>query len=80
MTPDTAPPPRPLIFISYSHLDKVWKDRLLSHLKVLEGQARLEAWADSRIEVGDDWEAKIQIAMAQASIAVLLISRQFPYF
>jgi len=75
MTPDTEPQPRPLIFISYSHLDKVWKDRLLSHLKVLEGQARLEAWADSRIEVGDDWEAKIQAAMAQASIAVLLISR-----
>ena len=50
----------PLIFISYSHLDKVGKDSLLGHLKVLEGQARLEVWSDSRIEVGDDWEAKIQ--------------------
>jgi hypothetical protein len=75
MTPDAAPQPRPLIFISYSHKDEVWKDRLVGHLKVLEGQARLEAWSDSRIEVGDEWEAKIQEAMARASIAVLLISQ-----
>jgi hypothetical protein len=51
MTPDTDPQPRPLIFISYSHLDPVWKDRLLGLLKVLEGQAQIEAWSDSRIEV-----------------------------
>ena len=74
MATDPAPPPRPLIFISYSHLDPVWKDRLLGHLKVLEAQAQIEAWSDSRIEVGDDWEAKIQEAMAHASIAILLIS------
>jgi TIR domain len=73
----TDPPPRPLIFISYSHLDPVQKDHLLGHLKVLEAQAQIEAWSDSRIEVGDDWETKIQEAMARASIAVLLISYNF---
>ena len=37
----------------------------------------MEAWADSKIDVGDDWETKIQEAMAQASIAVLLITHNF---
>ncbi len=74
MPPDTAPQPRPLIFISYSRKDKNWKNRLLSHLQVLEG---IQVWADSRIEVGDAWEAKLQDAMAQADIAVLLVSRHF---
>jgi hypothetical protein len=77
MVTDPPSPPRPLIFISYSHLDPTWKNHFLGHLKVLEGQAQLEAWSDSRIEVGDDWEAKIQEAMARASIAVLLISHNF---
>ena len=80
MTPDTKPQPRPLIFISYSHLDKVWKDRLLSHLKVLEGQARLEAWADSSIEVGDDWEAKIQDGHGPGQHCGTANLPQFPYF
>ena len=50
MTPTTKPQPPPLIFISYSRKDKVWKDQFLSHLQLLQG---VEVWADSRIEVGD---------------------------
>ena len=34
---DTAPHmTKPTIFISYSHMDEEWKDRLRPHLKMLE--------------------------------------------
>jgi len=63
----------PSIFLSYSHKDEVWKDRLKTHLGVLE----LDAWDDRRIEGGADWFEEIRDAMARASLAVLLISPHF---
>lgn len=44
---------RPRIFISYSHADEVWKDRLMRHLRVLELEGDVELWDDRRIDVGD---------------------------
>ena len=66
---------RPTVFISYSHIDEEWKDRVVKHLKVLEPEGVLESWDDRRISAGDDWEAKIQEAMDRAAVAVLLISK-----
>ena len=43
-------PIRPLIFISYSHKDEAWKDRLVTRLNVLQYQDSLEIWDDRRIE------------------------------
>ncbi|HSS49972.1 MAG TPA: pentapeptide repeat-containing protein, partial [Thermoanaerobaculia bacterium] len=63
----------PSVFLSYSHKDEVWKDRLKTHLGVLE----LDAWDDRRIEGGADWFEEIQEAMARANVAVLLISQHF---
>jgi len=63
----------PSVFLSYSHKDEVWKDRLKTHLGVLE----LDTWDDRRIEGGADWFEEIQDAMARASVAVLLISQHF---
>lgn len=67
----------PSIFISYSHQDEVWKDRLLTHLQVLQWQEPLDLWDDRRISAGSDWYAAIQQAMAQARVAILLISADF---
>ncbi len=64
----------PSVFLSYSHKDEVWKDRLRTHLGVLEKQGLLETWDDRRIGAGSDWFEEIQAAMARASVAVLLIS------
>ncbi len=69
--------PTPSIFISYSHQDEVWKDRLLTHLQVLQWQEPLDLWDDRRISAGSDWYAAIQQAMAQAHVAILLISADF---
>ena len=68
---------RSRVFISYSHLDEGWKDRLVSHLGVLEGADRITLWVDRKIQPGDAWRAEIEQAMDDAAIAVLLVSADF---
>jgi hypothetical protein len=67
--------PRPKIFISYSHKDEQEKDALLAQLRALRHQA--DVWHDDRIGAGENWEQKINEAMEQASVAVLLITANF---
>ena len=64
----------PTVFISYSHKDEDWKDRLVSHLGVSQRQGLLFAWEDRLIGGGEDWFGKIQEAMDAARVAVLLVS------
>ncbi|HYN21397.1 MAG TPA: TIR domain-containing protein, partial [Thermoanaerobaculia bacterium] len=68
---------RPTVFVSYSHKDEVWKDRLVTHLKALELQGDLAVWDDRRIAAGDDWFPEIEEAMNRAAVAVLLVSPEF---
>lgn len=63
------------VFISYSHDDEAWKDRLVAQLGVLQQQHLLETWDDRQIAAGDNWQPHIELAMAQ--VAVLLISASF---
>jgi hypothetical protein len=65
---------KPTVFISYSHKDEEWKDRLVIHLGVLSHQGLLDLWDDRRIGAGEDWYQEIHEAMNAASVAVLLIS------
>jgi hypothetical protein len=67
----------PTVFISYSHRDEVWKDRLLTQLGVLQQQSLLELWHDRRISAGADWYQELSQAMAAAHVAMLLISAHF---
>ena len=71
------PAGRPTVFLSYSHKDEAWKDRLSAHLKGLLLQGDLESWDDRRIRGGDDWLAEIEAAMNRAAVAVLLVSPDF---
>jgi tetratricopeptide (TPR) repeat protein len=68
---------QPTVFISYSHKDEAWKERLVTHLGVLQSQGLLDMWDDRRIETGADWYPEIEAAMAAASVAILLISANF---
>jgi tetratricopeptide (TPR) repeat protein len=70
-------PTKTSVFISYSHRDEDWKDRVVGHLKVLGLGDELEVWDDRRIAKGDDWLPEIQAAMDRAAVAVLLISKDF---
>src|SRR4030095_3484686 len=67
----------PTVFISYSHRDEAWKERLLTQLGVLQQQSILELWHDGRIGAGADWYQDICQAMETAHVAVLLISAHF---
>ena len=67
----------PTVFISYSHNDEAWKDRLVSHLGVLQHEGLLDLWDDRRIGAGEDWDKEIVEAMAKANVAILLVSADF---
>ncbi len=68
---------KPTVFISYSHKDEAWKDRLVTQLGVLAQQGLLDLWDDRRIGAGEEWRAEIAEAMGQASVAILLVSAEF---
>ena len=65
------------IFISYSHKDEDWKDRLQEQLEVLALEGYFSVWDDRQIEPGDDWFAEIERELNQADVAVMLISASF---
>ncbi|MGH9847933.1 MAG: TIR domain-containing protein [Blastocatellia bacterium] len=65
---------KPIVFISYSHKDEKWKDRLTNHLRVLDA---IIVWEDRGIRAGEAWETRIQSAIATADAAILLISDHF---
>jgi len=64
------------VFISYSHQDEPWKDRVVRHLGVLQDTG-LAVWDDRRIAAGDDWRGSITAAIAGCDLALLLISAHF---
>ncbi len=70
-------PPRNKVFISYSHRDKQWLERLQVHLKPLERAGVVDPWDDTRIAPGSNWQEEIRQALAATKVAVLLISADF---
>lgn len=68
---------RTKVFVSYSHKDTEWKDRLVKQLATLQRRGLLEVWVDSQIKGGEDWYKLIHEAMLEARVAVLLVSEHF---
>ncbi|HEY1354619.1 MAG TPA: toll/interleukin-1 receptor domain-containing protein [Ktedonobacteraceae bacterium] len=72
------PLPRPArIFISYSHEDERWKNKLLTHLSILQRVRGALIWHDRDIKAGDDWATGIDTNLEEATIILLLISPDF---
>lgn len=65
------------IFISYSHKDKDWLDKVLTHLKPLQRYYNLNTWSDIEIMASDVWKDKIDDALNKTTIAILLVSSDF---
>jgi hypothetical protein len=68
---------RTKVFVSYSHDDRVWLDRLSQHLAVLEHRGLVDVWSDAEAEAGADWKNQIDRALSAAKVAVLLVSPAF---
>jgi uncharacterized protein YegP (UPF0339 family) len=68
---------RGTVFISYSHKDKEWLERVKIHLKPLEQYYNIDVWDDSKIDYGDKWEEAIEKAIESAQVAILIISADF---
>jgi hypothetical protein len=67
----------PEIFISYSHEDEEWKERLRSQLRASERRGAVTLWDTSALTPGVDWSPEIEKAVRQSDIAVLLISPSY---
>jgi hypothetical protein len=65
------------IFISYSHRNEKWKERLVTHLKVLELEGCCQLWHDRNIQAGTDWSPEIENQLNEADIAIMMISTDF---
>jgi adenylate kinase family enzyme len=65
------------IFISYSHRDRKWLDRLLMHLMPIEREGGLDLWDDTKLLAGQNWKEAIRDALETAKVIVLLVSANF---
>lgn len=67
----------PHVFISYSHADRKWLQRLQVHVRPLERLGTITPWDDTRIKAGSHWREEIEKELDHARVAVLLVSADF---
>ena len=68
---------RDQIFISYSHRDDLWRQRLITHLTPWIRQKHFASWDDRSIAPGAKWRDQIVEALDTSTIAILLVSPNF---
>lgn len=69
--------PRKPVFISYAHEDRKWVDELLTFLAPWIREKRVDLWDDSQIQPGENWQAAIDKAIEEATVVVLLVTKDF---
>lgn len=66
------------IFVSYSHDDQEWVERLQTMAKPwLRAHQELDLWVDTRIQAGELWDQEIKTALAESGVAIALVSATF---
>src|ERR1044071_2993346 len=66
---------RTFVFISSSHEDRTWRDRIKVVLASL--RSRIRWWDDSRILTGDEWQGEIADAINHTRVALVLLSPHY---
>ena len=65
------------VFVSYSHEDKAHKDRLLTHLKLMQRQGLIAPWDDCQVMPAEEWESAIEKHLRAADLILLLVTADF---
>jgi len=65
------------IFISYSHKDTEWKEKLEYHLEPLKHKGLIEVHSNLNIQPGMDWYQELKKNMADSDIFLLLIGKNY---
>ena len=68
---------RDRVFVSYSHRDSEWLDRVRAVLNPDIRNRRIQYFDDRELEPGDPWYKEITDAIDHAKVAVLLVSPNF---
>ena len=61
-------------FITYAHKDKAAKDKLITHLAVMERGGKIKLWDDNEILPGDEWRDAIFSNLADSDLLLYLVS------
>lgn len=64
-------------FISYSHIDMKYKNKLLITLKTLEQLYNIEVWHDGKIVAGQDIDKEVLNTLSCSDIIILLVTPNF---
>jgi len=65
------------VFISYSHKDAKWLEKLKQFLRPLEDKELIRVWDDTEIRPGSEWLGEIRKALESARVAVFLVTQNF---
>jgi hypothetical protein len=67
----------PVIFFSYSHVDRSWLEKFQTMLAPLVKGGQAHEWSDKKLLPGSKWRQEIAQALNATTVAVLLVSPEF---
>lgn len=65
------------VFISYSHIDDIYRKELEVHLSAMRRNGELSSWSDRKIVPGQEWGREIDMSLYDADIIIFLVSANF---